>query len=178
MRRWLVVLVLVAPWGLTAQDRVVIVVRHAERAPEPRNDPVLSDAGSARAQALARALVDAGIGSVLVTPTVRTRTTGAPTAEAAQAPVIEVGLTGGVPAHLERVAEAVRARPAGETVLVVGHSNTVTGIIRALGGPEMPNLCETEYAHLFVLTIPAVGSPRLVRATYGVPDPVDAATCR
>lgn len=170
----------IAAWAqpTDAQARTVVLVRHAEKEAEPRNDPPLSAAGTVRARDLAAVLADAGVGSVIVSSTTRTRTTGAPTVAASGATLVEVGLTGGLAAHLSAVAEAVRARPAGETVLVVGHSNTIPGIIRALGGPVMSDLCDPEYAHLFVLTIPEEGPPRLVRATYGVPDGPDAASCR
>ena len=176
----LLALAAVAPLAppAAAQARTVILVRHAEKEAEPRNDPPLTAPGAGRALALAAVLADAGVGSVIVTPTTRTRATGAPTAAAAGVTVIEVGLAGGVAAHLNAVAAAVRERPAGETVLVVGHSNTIPGIVRALGGPAMADLCDPEYAHLFVLMIPADGPPRLVRATYGAPDAPDAASCR
>ena len=42
-----------------AEPSLVIVVRHAERAPEPRGDPSLSAAGNQRAQLLADTLADA-----------------------------------------------------------------------------------------------------------------------
>ena len=61
--------------------------------------------------------------------------------------------------------------------LIVGHSNTVMGIIAALGGPRLPDLCDGQYALLHTLTIPAVGTPVLRVSSYGAPDPVGAANC-
>jgi len=63
-------------------------------------------------------------------------------------------------------------------VLVVGHSNTIPAIIAALGGPRMPDLCDPEYAGLYVLIIRANGTVSLARASYGAADPPDAAACR
>jgi broad specificity phosphatase PhoE len=87
-------------------------------------------------------------------------------------------VSGGVEAHIKAVADAVRARPAGETVLVVGHSNTIPAIIAALGGPRLADMCEQEYATLFILTIPASGPAKLIRGSYGAPDAPGAAGCR
>jgi len=75
------------------------------------------------------------------------------------------------------VARVVRERHAGETVLVVGHSNSVPAIIAALGGPKLPELCDAEYSRLFVLVIDGSGPARLTRASYGAPDAPDAAGC-
>jgi broad specificity phosphatase PhoE len=162
----------------TPTDRLVVLVRHAEKAAEPANDPPLTDAGKARAAALASLLTTAHLGSVIVTPYERTRATGEPAIAASGAARIEIAVAGGLAAHVDAVAAAVRARPAGETVLVVGHSNTIPKIVTALGGPAVPDLCDGEYAALFVLVLPPDGPARLVRASYGAPDPPDAAACR
>ena len=160
-----------------AQDRTVILVRHAERAPEPRGDPPLTEAGRARAGSLADS-VAGRVDAVIVTPYRRTRETAAPTARVRGLTPIEVSPAGGLAAHAREVADSILAGPAGRTVLVVGHSNTLPAIIAALGGPTVPDLCETEYATLFVLTVPATGPRHLTRATYGAPDPPGADGCR
>jgi hypothetical protein len=58
-------------------------------------------------------------------------------------------------------------------VLIVGHSNTVPQIIRAAGGPELPDLPENEFDNLFVLTACSCFGARahLVRLQYGQPSP-------
>lgn len=58
--------------------RAVIVVRHAEKAAAPKDNPPLSPAGTASAQALLDALRDAGITTIITTDQVRTRETAAP----------------------------------------------------------------------------------------------------
>jgi len=162
----------------TAAPTLVIVVRHAEKSAEGGADPTLTPAGEARARALADALADAHVDAVLSTPYKRTQATAAPTAARAGLTTELVPITGGTPAHASAVAAAIRARHGGQTVLVVEHSNTVPAVIRALGGPSMPDLCDLQFASLFVLMVPADGGPtRMVRSTYGAPDPADAARC-
>jgi hypothetical protein len=62
-------------------------------------------------------------------------------------------------------------------VLVVGHSNTIPGIIAALGGPRMPDLCDGQYASLFVLNMQTTAAPKLIRATYGAADVPGSDAC-
>lgn len=157
-----------------AQDStVVVLVRHAEKAAVEGNDPPLSEAGEARAQALVEALKGMHFDAMVATERERTQATGRPLAQAHGLTPEIVGL---VPGHVDSVAAAVR-RHAGHTVLVVGHSNTVPRIIHALGGPQLPDLCEPEYAHLFVLVMKDGAAPRLERRTYGTPDAPDAGVC-
>ena len=161
-----------------AAPTVVIVVRHAEKAAEPAQDPPLTPAGEARARALADALADAHVDAVLSTPFARTRSTAAPLAAKRSLTTEIVPVTGGTPAHAAAVAAAVREKHSGQTVLVVEHSNTVPAVVRALGGPAMPDLCDAQYASLFVLVLPPDDGPaRLVRSTYGAPDAADAGAC-
>ena len=160
-----------------AQPATVILVRHAEKAAEPGSDPALSDAGRARAHALAEVLADARVAAVITTQFQRTRATAAPLADSAGITATVVAATSDGRAHVKAVADAVRARPAGEVVLVVGHSNTIPAIIGALGGPRMPELCESEYDKLFVLELDAAPAPRLIRARFGAPDDPAAPPC-
>jgi len=154
----------------------VILVRHAEKAAAPANDPPLTPAGLARAQALAEALAETRVDAVISTQYRRTRETAAPVAAARGLDPQIVATGGDTAAHVQAVAAAVKARGAGEVVLVVGHSNTVPAIITALGGPAMPALCDPEYANLFVL-VPSPSGWRLIRGHYGAPDPPTAADC-
>jgi len=154
-----------------AQPSLVILVRHAERDTAPPRDPGLTAAGHERARHLATALADANVASVITTQFQRTRLTAAPLSEVRGLTPIIVGAGGPLAAHVEAVASAVRARPAGEVVLVVGHSNTIPAIVTALGGPKLADLCDTEYATLFIMHFAPDAPPRLVRAKYGVEAP-------
>jgi phosphohistidine phosphatase SixA len=157
---------------------LVVIVRHAEKAPAPANDPVLSAAGIARAAALDSMLASMPITDVVVSHLQRTRLTAAPfiARTSATLHVVPIG-SAGVEAHVKAVADTVRAisQVRGHTgVLVVGHSNTVAPIVAALGGGIVPPLCDSQYSRLFVLRgVPQGGVDRMWRA-YGASDPVDA----
>jgi broad specificity phosphatase PhoE len=155
---------------------MVVLVRHAEKDTATADDPPLSAAGQERAQALADALRDAGVTAIVTTQLRRTRDTAAPIAvvRSVTPEVISADVNGDVSLHAKAVADAVK-RHAGGVVLVVGHSNTVPEIIAALGGPHMPEICESLFANLYVL-VPVPGGARLVQSRYGAADP-PAADC-
>ncbi|MBK6487746.1 MAG: histidine phosphatase family protein [Gemmatimonadetes bacterium] len=151
-------------------DTVVLVVRHAEKA-GPSGDVPLSPAGEARARSLVGVGRDAGISAVLTTQFQRTRQTGAPLAESLGITPEVMDVRGGVAEHAKGIADAVRARHAGRTVLVVGHSNTVPAIVHALGGAKYPDICDDVYDDLFTVILAADGSARVVHGKYGAPSP-------
>ena len=180
-RRFFLVLLCIiaagAPAAAQSSATVVILVRHAEKAAAPAADPPLTEAGVARARALATALADANVQAVITTELIRTRETARPLADALGLPLETVHTgTGGV--HARAVADAVRAH-AGQTVLVVGHSNTIPSIIAALGGPRFSDICDTQYSNLFVLIVrPGDKKADLVVSSYGAPSPDPATTCQ
>jgi phosphohistidine phosphatase SixA len=171
VRRAAVLLVFSAA-SARAQAGMVIVVRHAERAAAPAADPELTDAGRQRAQDLAAALKDAGVRTVITTQFARTRSTAEPLATLTGIAPTVIAASRDMKAHVAEIVAAIRARPAGEVVLVVGHSNTVPAIIAALGGPAIPDLCENEYASLFVMQLEPARA-HLVRGRYGAADAAD-----
>lgn len=149
--------------GCPGPVTTVIVVRHAEKAPEPKADPPLTEAGAARAQQLIEELKAHPVAAILSTATARTRATAAPLAS-------KRGLTtevlDGKPAQ---VAEAVLARHRGKTVVVVGHSNTAPGIVAALGAPKPKDICDGEFDNLYVVRVPASGAATVDHREYGAP---------
>lgn len=155
---------------------MVVVVRHAEKVPSPADDPPLSEAGRRRAEALAAALAGARIDAIVTTDYERTRMTAAPLALARKLTPIVVGREARTATSIGQVVAAVESREDGEAVLVVGHSNTVAGIVAGLGGPPLPELCDGEYSNLFIL-VSGLGGMRLVRGHYGLPDAPGAADC-
>jgi phosphohistidine phosphatase SixA len=161
---------------LPAQSKstVVILVRHGEKAAAPAADPPLTEAGVARARALAAALSNTVVQAAITTEFARTRETAQPTVDA-QHLTPEIVRAGPVAAHAKAVADAVRAH-AGQTVLVVGHSNTVPAIIAALGGPKLPDICDSQYSNFFVLILHD-GKADLITSSYGASSADPATTC-
>lgn len=177
--RLLLLLMLVASPLAAQLPRTIVLVRHAERAEDGTNDPGLSPAGEARAQALADALRDARVSAIITSQYRRTQLTGLPLSNLTGAAPLIIAASRDVPAHARAVAEAVRNRSAAGTIVVIGHSNTIPPIIAALGGPSMPNLCETEFSNLFTLTIQPTGEVALVRGKFGADDATPpTADCR
>ena len=66
-----------APRALSAQPSMVVLVRHGEKSTEGGSDPSLSDAGKARAQALADALAMTTPNAIIVSSLKRTAETAA-----------------------------------------------------------------------------------------------------
>jgi len=143
----------------------VYVVRHAEKAAAAGSDPALSAAGEVRAEALAHVLSDTGIDAVFVTKFRRTRQTGEPPAAAAGIAPRRYDA-----ADAAGLAATIRSDHAGDSVLVVGHSNTIDDLTAALGAPGVSELAETHYDRLFVVHLGPWGS-HLERLRYGEETP-------
>ena len=168
----MVVVVAGAALAQTARATTVILVRHAEKAAEPANDPPLTKAGEMRARDLWSAIKDAGVSAVITTQYARTKATAQPTAAALHL-TPEVVAASAATTHPQDVATAVR-KHVGQTVLVVGHSNTIPAIVEALGAARPAAICDPEYDNLFVVTIAPDGKVGLVRAKFGARTPTDA----
>lgn len=160
----------------TEGPSLVVLVRHGEKAPEPAADPTLSAAGQERAKALLEALAHLQPSAIVVTATRRTAETAAPLAANFGITPQVMALAGGTANHVNAVADAVRK--ARGVVVVVGHSNTIPALVKALGGPSLPDLCDSSYATMFVLQPAKDGTPAsVVRAGYGAADPPAATGC-
>jgi broad specificity phosphatase PhoE len=168
------------------EPEMVIVVRHAEKATDDPVDPTLSAAGLKRADALADVLANAGVGAIVTTHLKRTQATAAPLAtKLGIKPVVLIVKRGETAAHIADVVSAVNAARAGKkgTILVVGHSNTVPLIVKALSGATVANICESQHADLFVLSIanprPMDGPvAKVIKSKYGDADPPVTAECK
>lgn len=145
--------------GAQGTEAVVYLVRHAEKVDDGSDDPPLSTEGRARADQLARMLGAAGITAVYTTPYARTRATAEPVARAAGVPVEEYSAE-----DPQAVVERLRQR--GGTLLVVGHSNTLPGLVRLLGGNPGGPISEEEYGRLYQLTLDDDGART---AIFGFP---------
>ena len=128
-------------------ETVVYLVRHAEK--EPGDDPALTAEGRDRAAALAEILAGEGVDRILSSDTRRTRETAAPLAE-------RLGLDVEIydPHDLAELVTRLR-EASGETLLVVGHSNTTPEAVRLLGGDPVSPMPDDEYDRLYRVELPS-----------------------
>ena len=145
------------PDAMPANEATFVIVRHAEKVADAGDDPSLTDAGRARAEAIAASLADAPVVAVYSTAFARTQETARPAATTHALPVTTYD------AREPADALAIRLRAAHDTgtVLVVGHSNTVPAIAAALCHCEVPAMEETEYDRHLRVTIDADGQATL-----------------
>lgn len=151
----------------------VFLIRHAERADEPRQDPPLTEKGVARSEALARLLSNAGVKAIYTSQFARTKLTAEPLAK-------QLGITA-TPLSLKISPTNPRAiadestketvdkilSHAGGSVLVVGHSNSIPDVIKMLGGDVVPTIDEKKFDDLFVVTVYANGKAKVAHLKYG-----------
>lgn len=141
----------------------VWLVRHAEKM--TGDDPALTSAGEARADALADLLIDAKIAHIHSSDYQRTRQTAAPLAE-------RLGLTVELydPRDLSGLAATLKAK--GGRHLVVGHSNTTPQLTEALGGDGGTPIVEaTEYDRLYLVERLSTGTMSTTLLRYGANSP-------
>jgi broad specificity phosphatase PhoE len=160
-----------ATWFLSsAQATTVILVRHAEKDPSVAADPALTAVGRARAEQLAQLFGSVAppgkITAILSSPALRCRLTAAPlAAELGITPLI-------VPAAADPDAASVLARRLlhdyrGGRVLLVSHSDTIPAIVAALSGKnDVPPIADAEYGTIYIVTVPRLGAPNLLRLHY------------
>jgi broad specificity phosphatase PhoE len=158
---------LFAAWTwITANSTTVIVIRHAEKEAVSSADPALSAAGEARAALLARMFGDTkGAGrldAIYVSATLRSRSTAAPLAARLSLAPIEA------PADDPKgLARRVLRENSGGRVMVIGHVNTVPGIVAALAGrSDIPSIDEQDFATMYVVSVPRIGRANLLRLSY------------
>ena len=141
----------------------VILVRHAEKE-LTGDDPGLTPEGAVRAMALAHVVGAANVSAVYSTPFERTRNTAAPLANALGLEVTEVAISQAFAADMANI---VRTEHAGETVVIVSHSNTTPEIIGELGVMPPPTIEDDEYDDLYVLTLNSTGNVSMLSLRYG-----------
>jgi broad specificity phosphatase PhoE len=151
-----------------AAQRAIFVVRHAEKQSESNEPEVpLSEKGRERAKRLAVFLKNARVSAIYSTDFVRTLETAEPLAHALKITVRKYSATDpdGKP-NLRPFAARLKADHARDTVLVVGHSNTVPPLLKALGCAEDITIEAGQYDDLFVVVPRGARPPVLVRLTY------------
>ncbi|MDH4260008.1 MAG: histidine phosphatase family protein [Gammaproteobacteria bacterium] len=160
------IVIALATWLLaSASTTTIIVMRHAEKSTLPADDPPLSPAGEARAETLAQMLgqtpAEFRIQAIFVSEFRRAQDTVRPLANRLGVPVIVVPA-----ADTALVAKRARDEYRGGRVLIVGHSNTVPGIVEKLSGNKVPAMQETEYGVVYVIALPRFSRAAVTRFDF------------
>jgi phosphohistidine phosphatase SixA len=136
-----------------AAEVTVYIIRHAEKqsaqpmATAKDEDPPLSPEGQLRAMGLVEDIPVRELDAIYVTKTKRSYDTASAV----------IALTGIEPIYypprdVDGLVARVRKRH-GESVLVVGHSNTIPALLRGLGVQEPIEIPEDQYGDLWVVTV-------------------------
>ncbi|TAE33615.1 MAG: phosphoglycerate mutase [Cytophagales bacterium] len=123
----------------------IYITRHAERANES-DTTSLSAAGHVRARALAERLASEDIDSIFVTPYLRTAQTATPLASRLGLPLTKYPTS-----PVSTIASRLRNLRS-KNALVVGHSNTILEIAKALGTtPSIQKIEHAEYRNVLFI---------------------------
>jgi phosphohistidine phosphatase SixA len=139
-----------------AAEVTIYVIRHGEKQlPEgvvKDDDPPLSQAGQLRAMGLAKDIPVSELDAIYVTKTKRSYDT-------ASAVIAVTGLEPIYypPRDVDGLVTRLRKRH-GQSVLVVGHSNTIPPLLLGLGVQEPVEISEDQYGDLWVVTVAASGT--------------------
>ncbi len=148
-----------------AADTMLIVVRHAEKSADDPKDPSLSEQGRARAEKLAEVLKSSGVRAVYTTQYKRTQQTGLPTATQAGLQIdLRPATRENADSYTSDLLKEIKRKHGGETVLVVGHSNTVPEIVKYATGLDVTPMGENEFDRIYLITLGK--KPRLVSVSY------------
>jgi len=151
---------LLAPARPAPAQEAIYVVRHAERADQSA-DSALSAKGVRRSNKLRDMLRGAGVTRIVTSELRRTIDTAAPLAAAAHLTPQRVPA-----ADTPALVAALNAMGARDRVLVVGHSNTVPALLRALHVDAVATIPDAEYDNLFIIFPQKEGRPVLLRLKY------------
>lgn len=170
---WLLVMGAIALIGATflhwrsATSTTIVLVRHAEKELGAISDAPLSPEGEQRADRLANMFGDTQpfgrLRKIYVTNTRRTQQTALRLSQ-------RLGINSEVvdaKTDSAELAHRVLTENRGARALVVGHSNTVPEIVRALTGDDaVPPIGEDEYDTMYVVTVPSIGKASVLRIKY------------
>ena len=151
--------VVAATRGGLIEPRTIYLVRHAEK--QGGSDPDLSEEGLRRVERLSGMLRDAGLDAVYYTDYKRMRSTARPFAASS-------GLEGQIYDARDSVGLAVKLKAAKnmDAALVVGHSNTLPDLLKALGIETEIVIDESEYDHLFIVRLDELGRASLTHLHF------------
>ena len=132
----------------SSKSQTIYVVRHAEKADDGTNDPPLTAQGRQRADLLAEILGDKGIDRIYSSDYKRTRQTATPLSRNTKIAIASYN-----PRNLEELFSQLEGL-SGESILVVGHSNSTPSLANLILGEEQyAKFDESDYNNLIQITI-------------------------
>ena len=179
MKRATAILALMLTFGLSACNSshsnpashpgstTILIVRHAEKASDAEDSP-LTETGILRAQALVRAAEDAGVSAIYSSQFRRSIDTARPLSDRIGVAITEVPVNLASPGDYgELLAKQIIEKYRGQTIVVVGHSNTIASIIEGLARREAP-VDNIEYSDMFIVTVQPSGGAGIIKTQYGL----------
>ncbi len=155
--------------GSWARTTVVVLVRHAEAGESTSGDPDLSPAGEKRVASLGTRiddlLADRKVDYLYAADTRRSQQTAAPVANEFKLPINVIASS-----DWSGLASRIKREHRGKTVVVVGYSTTLPGVISQLSGSDYV-MREDEFDAIYIVVMPSPGETRVLRLRYGTPTP-------
>jgi 2,3-bisphosphoglycerate-dependent phosphoglycerate mutase len=134
--------------AVSAQDKTIVLVRHAEKADATSQDPELSAEGKQRAERLVKVAGKYKPGAFYTTNFKRTRETLAPLAAKRKKQVETYD-----PRNQQALVDSIMKSPF-KRHIVAGHSNSVPGLANLIAKKDVfKNLDESEYGVIWVIRI-------------------------
>jgi broad specificity phosphatase PhoE len=153
-------IVVLAPAQTARAQEAIYIVRHAERLDQSTDSPLSTD-GVGRAYRLRDMLRDAGVTHIFTSELRRTIETAKPLADALR--LTPQQLPG---ADVRPLAARLAALTPPDRVLVVGHSNTVPELLRALNVTTPVTIGDADFDNLFIVVPRKEAPPILLRLKY------------
>ncbi len=150
---------------LASKETVIYIVRHAEKqTADPGNaNPELNPEGLKRAHDLNLLLKKKPIAAVFATNFKRTMQTGAPVAQRNGIPISSYKAD-----DFEGISKLILSDYRFKNTVVVGHSNTVSELIKAFGlEPPVSKLDDADYDLIFTVRIDKDGQKKLITQRFG-----------
>ncbi len=147
------------PEGIGSRTKIYLV-RHAEKAAIPADNPVLTENGNKRAGDLMRRLQNKNVKRIYVTQFRRTQMTG--DSMRIQLAIDTVNYLAEENGN-DLFAKIIGHRDAGKTIVIIGHSNTIPDYILKLGVANYPtaNIPDKEFDNIYLVyykkTFPVFG---------------------
>lgn len=153
-----------APATQSGAIQWVIVVRHAEKAREPVDDPPLTPAGEERAQLLRRMLSELHPQALVATELIRSQLTLEPIAQ-------DLGILVDVHDSDDPYGMAEKVIALNQPISVVAaHGDTVVPILEGLTGQSLGAFGAIAYDDLFIVARVPGGPASVMRLQYGAED--------